>query len=100
MTNLIEVGQIWEVTTEDFLTSGREEKTKRQTKLKLGEKIEIRYPYSWHFRTEDNIYFHAEEATILQNCRHFGTIIEHVRFQNKANLEEILRLRLYKSKED
>ena len=43
--NKIAVGQIWEVTTETFLTSGDSSKYKRPIKLSKGEKIEIRYPY-------------------------------------------------------
>lgn len=88
-------GQIWEVTTEHFLTSGNNDKQKRPTKLLKGEKIEIRYPYDWHFRTEDNFYFHAEAETILQNCKLFGIIWEEVMVRNKANLNEIIKLGLY-----
>lgn len=88
-------GQIWEVTTENFLTSGNNDKHKRPTKLLKGEKIEIRYPYAWHFRTEDNFYLHAEPEMILQNCKLFGIIWEKVEWQNKANLDEILKLGLY-----
>jgi len=91
----IEVGQIWQVITEDFLTSGSQEERKRQTKLKKGEKFEIRYPYAWHFRTVDNFYFHAEPTMILQNCKLVGVIWEKIRFRNNAKLEEILRLDLF-----
>ncbi len=88
-------GQIWEVTTDSFLTSGKNDHHKRPTKLAKGEKIEIRYPYAWHFRTEDAIYLHAEPEVILQNCKLFGVIWERVRSNNKASLLEILDLNLY-----
>lgn len=88
-------GQIWEVVTDGFLTSIDKSSYKRQIKLDKGEKIEIRYPYEWHFRTWDNHYLHAEVEVILANCKLIGTIIPHVKATNKANLEEILRLRLY-----
>ena len=91
----IGVGQIWEVTTETFFTSGNNDKHKRPTKLLKGEKIEIRYPYAWHFRTEDKFYLHAEPEMILQNCKLFGIIWDKVRFGNRANLDEILKLQLY-----
>lgn len=96
----MKVGQIWQVTTENFFTSLRNEakigKTKRQIKLNNGEFIEIRYPFCWHFRTTDNEYYHAEPEMILQNCVLVGEILENIRFKNKANLEEIMRLELYK----
>ena len=91
----IEVGQIWEVTGDLVLTSGKKDKHKRPTKLAKGERIEIRYPYDWHFRTEDNIYFHAEPDMILDQCTLIGIIIERIRFGNKAKLDDILRLELY-----
>lgn len=91
----IEVGQIWEVTTDNFLTSGKNNEYKRPMQLKKGEKIEIRYPFEWHFRTEDNHYFHCTVQMLLENCTIYGKILERIRFSNIAKLEEILRLRLY-----
>lgn len=91
----IEVRQIWEVITDDFLTSCDKSKYKRPIKLFKGENIEIRYPYHWHFRTEDNEYFHAEPEMIIDNCKLKGIIWERIQWNNKAKLEEILRLRLY-----
>ena len=93
--NKIAVGQIWEVTTETFLTSGDSSKYKRPIKLSKGEKIEIRYPYDWHFRTEDDHYLHAREDHISQNAKLYGIIWEKVRFNNNAKLKEILDLRLF-----
>ena len=91
----IKVGQIYEVTTEFFLTSGKKNEFKRPVKLILGEKIEIRFPFCWHFRTEDNHYFHAETEIILNNSKLIGLIYEQVRYDNHAKLDEILKLGLY-----
>jgi hypothetical protein len=91
----IEVGQIWEVVSDCFFTSDKKSEYNRPIKLAKGEKIEIRFPYEWHFRTEDNFYFHAFPEMIFENCKPFGVIMPDVRFNNKANLEEILRLKLY-----
>lgn len=92
----IQTGQIWEVTKEGFFTSGENNCFKRPIGLAVGEKIEIRYPYEWHFRTEDNNYFHAKPEMILEHCKFIGDILPEVKFANMANLEEILRLRLYR----
>lgn len=91
----IEVGQIWEVTSDCFLPTDQKEDHNRPVKLATGEKIEIRYPYEWHFRTEDNFYFHATPEMISQNCMLPGVICSNVRSANSATLEEILRLRLF-----
>ena len=93
----IEVGQIWEVITDNFLTSGDDDKkNSRQLKIYKGEKIEIRYPYEWHFRTEKNEYYHAKSEMIINNCALFGIIKPEINRNNKAKLEEIIRLELYK----
>lgn len=91
----IEVGQIWEITTEDFLTGEDKKHFDRQLKLKKGEKIEIRFPFAWNFRTEDGNYFHCDADVILKNCKLIGIIWSKVKSQNEAKLDEILRLRLY-----
>jgi len=93
--NKMEVGNIYEVITDYFFTSGESNEYKRPIKLKKGEKIEIRYPYEWHFRTEDDNYFHADVEMIDKNCELLGKVSPSIRFENKANLEEILRLNLY-----
>ena len=96
--NEIEVGQIWQVETDCFYATGNKLKNdKRQPvyHLKTGEKIEIRYPYEWHYRTELGEYFESEPHYILANCKKIGTIIPSVKSSNKASLEEILRLDLY-----
>lgn len=56
-TTTIIQSQIWEVITDQFLTSGDNDHYKRPTKLSKGERIEIRFPYAWHFRTIDNFFF-------------------------------------------
>lgn len=96
----IEVGQIYRVVTDHFFTTEElginSKKFKRPVNILCDEKIEIRYPYAWHFRTEDGNYYHATEEMIQKNCILFGKILEDVRFGNRCSLEEILRLRLYK----
>lgn len=89
-------GQIWEVISDRFLTSGKHHAIARQVKLDSGEKIEIRFEYEWHFRTEDNTYFHAPPEMILTNCRLIGKVLEEVSWHNIAHLDEIIRLHLYK----
>lgn len=100
----IEVGMILEVITDNFYASkdlkhainvdlkGRVPKFH----LEKGEKIEIRFPFEWNYRTEDNIYFHSEPNYLIENCKLYGYVLENVRSNNKANLEEIIRLQLYK----
>ena len=93
----IRTGQIWEVVTDSFFTSGKDGKDthKRPVKLAKGDKIEIRFPCAWHFRTEDGFYLHAEPEMIDANCSLIGDILGDIRMRNRANLEEILRLGLY-----
>ena len=64
-------------------------------KIKKGEIIEIRYPYAWHFRTEQNIYEHAKEEVLFNNCVFYGQIYSEIRFENKLELTEILEKELY-----
>lgn len=91
----IEQGQLYKVVTDNFVTTGKNNKIKRKVFLGKGEIIEIRYPYPWHFRTEDDNYFHAEPEMIEQNCELLGTIYEPVFFANKAKLAEIVSIQLY-----
>ena len=91
----VEQGQLYQVTTVEFLTTGQHNSLKRPVFLKKGEIIEIRFAYEWHFRTEDDQYFHAEETTILDNCKLLGKIYDPVFFANKAKLADIVRLQLY-----
>jgi hypothetical protein len=94
----IEQGQIWQVVTDEFWSSGNSHLVSRREgkiNLKKDEYIEIRYPYEWHFRTIDNEYFHAYPVEILKHCRLIGTIKEDVRFSNKKSLLEIINDKLY-----
>jgi hypothetical protein len=91
----IEQRMIFEVITDSFFTSGESNNSKRPVNILQGEKIEIRYPYAWHFRTEDNKYFHATKEMISLNCKPFGVILEKIAWENIAELSEILRLKLY-----
>lgn len=91
-------GQIWQVVTDDFWSSGDSHDWNgraAKVNLKKDECIEIRYPYEWHFRTTDNQYFHAYPVDILKNCRLIGKIKEDVSFNNKASLIEIINDKLY-----
>jgi hypothetical protein len=91
----VEVGHIFEVMTDGFLTSDKNS-IKRRVKIERGERLEIRYPYAWHFRTEKGDYYQCDEDIILLNCKMLGKVFENVRFNNKATLEEIIRIELYK----
>ena len=90
----VSVGQIYKV-EEGFFTSGKqavEGKTGRIVKsfISKNEFIEIRYPFSWHFRTVSDEYFHIEEETLLKHCSFFAKIDEDIRFSNNKKLKEIL----------
>jgi hypothetical protein len=95
----IEVGQIWEITDDNFFgtTDVTVGDVKRELRfhVKKGNKIEIRYPFEWNYRTECNYYIHSKPEYILDKCKLHGVIKEDVKSNNKANLEEILRLDLY-----
>lgn len=94
----IEVGQIWQVVTDDFWSTGEGYRIKNRyvkTLLERDEYIEIRYPYEWHFRTIDNEYLHAYPLDILKNCRLIGKIKDDVRFENKLSLLQIINDKLY-----
>ena len=71
----------------------------RPVKMLVGDIIEIRYPFAWHFRTLDNHYYEASEETILEFARPVGKVFENVSFSNKATTEEIIRLRLYETRD-
>lgn len=99
MKSEIIVGQIWEVVDENFYATKKitSIKTEREARfhIKKGEKIEIRYPFEWNYRCEDNFYAHSDAQYILDKCKLFGTVKSEIKYKNKANLEEILRLDLY-----
>ena len=90
----IETGQIWEVVT-DHMWGIEANRRGYKASLKRGEKIEIRYPYAWHFRTTDDVYLQASSKEIYENCKLIGKIDEGVRFGNKHGLAEILKDKLY-----
>ena len=93
------VGQIWEVESESFFAKTEIKKGDQKRALYFhipkGEKIEIRYPFQWNYRTECNYYVNSTEKYILDNCKLFATVKEEIKSTNLANLEEILRLRLF-----
>ena len=101
----IQVGFILEIITNSFYATKRINDIQKEKiglgkrdisiHLKKGEKIEIRFPFEWNYRTEDNLYFNSNEEYILANCKLIGKVKEEIKFQNKANLEEILRIGLY-----
>ena len=99
----IEVGQIFEIVTDDFYASKNIEAIANERfggrearfHLKKGERIEIRFPFAWNYRTEDNIYFHSDNEYILSNCKLIGKVEAKTKSKNNATLEEILRLELY-----
>lgn len=71
----------------------------RPVKMIRGDIIEIRYPFAWHFRTLDNHYYEASEETILEFARPVGKVFDNVKMANKATTEEIIRLRLYETRD-
>lgn len=94
----IEQGQIWKVETPmivNYDPIGKSEIGKRKILLEKGEMIEIRYPFAWHFRTEDNVYFQADEVNILKNCSFFGTIKDDICSMNRHSLKQILEMELF-----
>lgn len=91
-------GQLWLVVKEFASTGQGMAEYGRRTIMEVGEVFEIRYPYGWHVRCEDDKYFHLEPEDILANAKLIGTIYEDVKFDNRAKLEEIIRLKLYKGK--
>ena len=93
--NNVEVGQIWEV-LEDMPVDPKDENYGgRKILINKGEKIEIRYPYAWHFRTIDNVYLHVDESILLKKCKLYGIIWDKVRSTNRADLREIINLKLF-----
>lgn len=93
----VEVGQIYEVVTDNFYGSKDVTDMPRPAKFHIekGEKIEIRFPFAWHYRTIDNMYLQSDEEYLLDNCKIYGIIDSRIRFENRASLEEILRLKLF-----
>jgi len=102
---VIRQGQLWKVTTNELCGKidvrkecehcGHKTTVTERVRLKENDIIEIRYPYEWHFRTEDNRYIQAEPDVILNNAVLFGIVNEQVKFNNRHNLKEILEQKLY-----
>lgn len=69
--------------------------TLRKVIIPAGELLEMRYWSPAHFRDVNNQYFPLDDSQ-LHKIEHVGEILEDVRFQNRADLYDILRLRLYK----
>ena len=67
----------------------------RQVIIAKGEIVEFRYSYGVHFRTRDDKYFYVDGKVFNEHCKPYGNVWEKVRWINKANLDEILRLNLY-----
>jgi hypothetical protein len=93
----MEQGQIWQVQSDGCLVKewGVGLKKPRQVMLEVGEYIEIRFPYAWHFRTIEDRYFEASEEMLWGHCKYIGIILPDVQFKNKAKLKEIIELELF-----
>ena len=90
----IEQRELLEVVT-PFLCNQSSEVIKRKIQLEVGEIIEIRFPYAWHFRTIDNVYLQADEDVLAVNTKAYGRVWENVAFRNQCNLKIILDNNLY-----
>ncbi len=75
-----------------FWSSGKHSSEGMKTKRfhPKGSIIEIRYPYAWHFRNEENVYDHASEDCLRKNCSFFGVVHEDVASKNKMKTKEII----------
>ena len=67
----------------------------RKVLLEKGEILEWRYESDNHFRTTDNKWFWVNDEILAEHCLKIAKIDEKVRFENKANTEEIWRLCLF-----
>ena len=67
----------------------------RKVLINKGEIVEFRFNNPIHFRTIDNNYFKIEEKDFYSFFQPYGNIIEDIKRNNVANLEEILRLELF-----
>lgn len=89
---VIQQGQIWEVAKDGFLgnrwiigiPSVKEI-------IPIGMRLEIRCPYAWHYRTEENKYYQSDEDEILKYCKLIGSVKEATRWHNRHELKEILQ---------
>lgn len=102
---VIRQGQIWEVVNDGLI--GNRDKWEKcahcqqgykiylHEKIPVGMKIEIRFPYAWHYRTEENKYYQSDEDEILKYCRLVGNVREDIKWNNRHNLDEILQQGLW-----
>ncbi len=68
---------------------------KRKVLINRGEIVEFRYHDPINFRTIDNNYFKMDKKDFYSSFQPYGNILEDIRFNNVATLEEILRLKLF-----
>jgi len=95
----VEVGQLFRVHTAFFSMIDRIGRKRRQ-KLEIlpGDILEIRYPFEWHFRIDDNdTYAQCSEEVLLSHCDFLGVIDYEVRQNNESPLVEILANKHYKT---
>lgn len=89
-------GTIWFVHTDMIAKSDeRNDVNGRRVLIEKGEIIEFRYHSQMHFRTMDGKFYFVDEDNWLKHCVKIGKIWEKVRFENKADTEEIWRLKLF-----
>ena len=95
----VEHHQIWEVKKPmlvNYKPIGKNHIGKgRSVQMNVGDFIEIRYAYEWHFRTQDDVYFQAAADVIKEHCVLIGYVWSDVSWKNKAKLSDILELELY-----
>lgn len=91
---LLEVGTLW-VCRKEFDVEPTSMSGNKPRKIKIGEIIEFRYPYSVNFRTVDDEYYHSNNGKFLANCDYYGKIKADIRFGNRHKLKQILEEKLY-----
>ena len=99
MTELTNMhGTLW-IVNKDMLAnfSSIASDIKRKVVIEKGEILEFRYESPLHFRTMEDSYFYISKEIWIDHLLKIGTILEKVRWENKAKLEEIWRLNLYDS---
>lgn len=92
-------GDIWEVTCDGFIGERKTYNTDSEVitkhNLPVGTKIEMRYQYAWHFRDQEEIYYHASSLDILKHCKKIGKTHDSIWSKNANTLNDILTLELY-----
>lgn len=89
-------GWLFVVTKDIFAAAGRNLRD-HFIQLKKGEIIEFRFYSPCNFRTSDEkpIYASLSQVDFDSACQPIGKIWENVGFNNKAQLHEILSIRLF-----